>query len=222
MDNLSYTTGHFNDFVFPASDGGSGIDDLHTYQDGAYPHEDSADQYVLSPVIELRHDSACCLSPLQQSGFQTVQYHKADFQPGSSNLTPHLNTDWNRSEDMSRQTSHASHQSSMSGSHRYHGGQQAQGYRSDILPGGIEMRRTVSLYADIANQNSRSLPVHHRVRSSHLNLGVPHVYPSVSSIGFLDDTPYNAPLDDSIIERLSSGTTHGSFEEFGVGSFDPE
>ena len=172
MDDLPDTAGHFDGFGFSA---GSGNDSFNLYHN----NYTSTDEVMFSPVVESRHGSVNSLSsPLQLSGFPGVQRYEADLQPDA---TPHFNIGHPyRSTDMSRETSYASHQSSMSSGQQYHGDQQAQWYSNDIPLSGTSMRRTVSLQADAANQQLLSPPSHNRVYSNHLYTGHTNAYSPVN------------------------------------------
>ena len=211
MDDLPDTAGHFDGFGFSA---GSGNDSFNLYHN----NYTSTDEVMFSPVVESRHGSVNSLSsPLQLSGFPGVQRYEADLQPDA---TPHFNIGHPyRSTDMSRETSYASHQSSMSSGQQYHGDQQAQWYSNDIPLSGTSMRRTVSLQADAANQQLLSPPSHNRVYSNHLYTGHTNAYSPVSSVVHFDDISYDGPLIESNINPSSNGTLHRGSLDFGFGNF---
>jgi hypothetical protein len=208
MDDLPDTAGHLNGFGFSAGLGNSGFNPHHNIY---------TDEAMFSPVVEPQYGSVNSLSPLQLSGFTGVQRYEADLQPDA---TPHFNIGHPyRSTDMSRETSYASHQSSMSSGQQYHGNQQAQWYPNDIPLSGTSMRRTVSLQADAANQQLLSPPSHSRVYSDHLHTGHTNAYSPVSSAILFDDTSYDRPLIESNNHPLSNGTLHRGSLDFGIGTF---
>lgn len=214
MDDLPDTTGHFNGFGFSAGSAGSAgsaNNDFNPY-DNIYTRPD---EIMFSPVVEPQYGSVNSLSPLRLC-FPGVQRYKADLQPDA---TPHFDMGHsNRSTDMSRETSYASHQSSMSSGQQYHGAQPAQWYSNDNPLSGASMRRTVSSQADAANQQLLSPPGHNHVYSD-LHTDQINVFPPVSSAVLFDDISYNGSLIESTINSSSNGTLHRSSLDFGIRDF---
>ncbi|OSS49419.1 hypothetical protein B5807_05380 [Epicoccum nigrum] len=210
MDDPPDTAAHFDGFGFSA---GSANNGFNLYQ---YTRPNPTDEVIFSPVVEPQHGSVNILSPLQFSGLLGVQRYEADLQPDA---TPHFNMGQPyRSTDMSRETSYASHQSSMSSGQQYHGDQQAQWYSHDNPPSGASMRRTVSLQADSANQQLLSPPSHKSVYSDHLHTGHTSAYSTVSSVVLFDDNLYDGPLIGSNINPSSNGILHRGSLDFGIGT----
>lgn len=220
MDDLPYIAGQLIGYSFPAEAGGLRNDMTQPYSNNTYTKQSPTSQLAYSPVIDSRHDSVYSLSPSQSLRHQQ---HKAEFQPDATHLTPHYNTTHlHRSEDMSRETSHASYQSSMSSDLQYNGVQQIRMHHQDIPPGGADMRRTLSQYSGVAalqNQHVRVYPGQYRAYNDHFN-NLANTYPSALSNMPQDNLP-NAPMDDSVVDYQTNDTGDTNFLDFNVSVFGP-
>lgn len=219
MDDSSYTAAQLNGFNFQAGDGGSNNYDIDSYHENIFVHPNSTDNFLVSPAIESRYESIA-LSPFQLPGSPAAQLHKADFQPDTRPMTPHMDIGHSyQSADMSREPSYASHQSSISSGQHVFGGQQAHWKSHGNPSNGISMRRTVSLHAGVSSQPSISPPTHRRVYSDYLGTGLTNAYSPASSATLLDDASYGAPFKDPHINTYSTEIASRHCPELRIGNF---
>jgi hypothetical protein len=189
------------------------------YSSNAYTQSSPISQLAFSPVNDSRHDSLYSLSPSQPPRYP---HHTAESQPDATHLTPHFNNTahLHRSEDMSRETSHASYQSSMSSGLQYDGTQEAQMYHQNIPSVGTDMRRALSLYSGVAalqNQQLRVQPGHYRLQYKHTDGLANTNHSALSNIP--QDSLHDAPLDGSVIEYQTNDAVDASFWGFDVSVF---
>ncbi|KAF2631794.1 hypothetical protein BU25DRAFT_196986 [Macroventuria anomochaeta] len=224
MDDLSYTTGQLNGYGFPTGDGGLRNDMAHPYHNNTYTQQSPTSQAVFSPIDDSRHDSVYSLSPSQSWRLSIVQQHKAAFQPDAARLTPHVNTAQHQSEDMSREASRASYQSSMSSGQQFQGSQQLlPSYHNDFTSSSNDMRRTVSIHPDtsaLQNQHFRAYPVQHQMYTNHFSSDSNNVYPSAFST-LLPHNPLSPQLDDSVIDSHLNDAVDLNLPNIGAHVFGP-
>jgi hypothetical protein len=219
MDNLPYIVGQLNGYSFQTQAGGLRNDMAQPYSRNAYTQQSPTSQLAFSPVIDSRHDSLNSLSPSQPSG---NPQHKAEFQPDATHLTPHFNTLSHRSEEMSRETSHASYQSSLSSGLRHDGTQEPQMYHQNMLSGSVDMRRALSLYSGAAalqNQLFRFQPGQYRGLNDHFHSLANTCPPAWSNMP--QDSLSHAPIDDSVIDYQTNDAVDTGLLGFDVSIFGP-
>ncbi|KAF3035111.1 hypothetical protein E8E12_004764 [Didymella heteroderae] len=219
MHDLPYIAGQLNGYSFQTHPACLGSDMAQLYSNDGYTRPSPTSPLACSPVIDSHHDSVYSLSPSQPSGYTQ---RKAEFQPGATHLTPHFNntSHLHQSEDMSRETSQASCQSSMSSGLQYDGILEAQMYHQNTPKGSTDMRRALSLYSGVAalqNRHFRVEPGQYRALDEHFH-GLNDTNPSASSNIPPDSLP-NAPMDDSVTDYQTNDTAHTSFLGFDVSLF---
>lgn len=222
MGDFAFTTGQLVHQGSPMGDGSFSSNMAYNSHKNYYTQHSPTSQIIPSPSMTERHDSMYTLSPSQPSRCSVVQQHKAEFQPDAAGLTPHMNSVHNQhSEDMSRETSRTSFVSSMSSDPQYNNGQTIPIYQNDLLPNSTDMRRTVSMYADITtpqNQHFEHYPLQHQMYADRSDLGLHNMYASNLPIAPQHSSQI-APFDDSVIDYQSHETTGMDFQGFEFGNF---
>lgn len=221
MVDLPYIAGQLNGCSFQAQVTGLGNNMAQPYSNNAYTQPSPTSQLTYSPLIGSRHDSLYSLSPSQPSRYLQ---HKAESQPDATHLTPHFNNAANahRSEDMSRETSHASYQSSVSSGMQYDGIHNAHGYHHNIPPVGSNTQRALSLHSGVANlQNQlfRAQPIQNRSLNEY-NHGPPNSYHSALA-NMAQNSPHNATMDDSVTDYQTNDAVDARFLGYDFSSFGP-